>query len=48
MYQQILPLIPVGASPINEIASVFRDEKKWTYFILGHPVYKHNAGDTCG
>lgn len=46
MYQQILPLIPSGASPINEIASVFRDEKKWTYFVFGHPIYKHNAGDT--
>jgi hypothetical protein len=46
MYQAILPLIPEGASRINEVAAVFRDDKDWTYFSYHHPVYKHRAGDT--
>lgn len=37
--------MPAGATPINEIISVWRDEQRWTYFIGSHPVYSHAAGD---
>lgn len=43
--QTILPLVPAGATPINEILSVWREEDRWTYFIGSHPVYSHGAGD---
>ncbi|MCP3943459.1 MAG: hypothetical protein GY710_18535 [Desulfobacteraceae bacterium] len=32
MSQQILPIIPKGTTPINDIVSVWRDEEKWVYF----------------
>ena len=37
--------MPAGATPINEILSVWRDEERWTYFIGSHPVYSHGATD---
>lgn len=37
--------MPAGATPINEILSVWRDEQRWTYFIGSHPVYSHEATD---
>lgn len=43
--QTILPLVPAGATPINEILSVWRDEKRWTYFIGSHPICSHDAAD---
>jgi len=45
MPQLILPLIPQGASAINQRVSVFRDEDSWTYFIGAYPVYWHRNGD---
>ena len=33
MPQQILPLIPRGATEINGLVSVWRDEERWTYFV---------------
>lgn len=43
--QTILPLVPEGATPINEILSVFRDKDTWTYFMGSYPVYSHAHGD---
>ncbi len=43
--QTILPLVPEGATPINEILSVWRDDSRWTYFIGSHPVYSHACDD---
>ena len=48
MYQAILPLIPEGASRINDFVSVYRGEKSWTYFSYDQPVYRHDAGDRIG
>jgi transposase len=45
MPQQILPLIPRGATQINGLVSVFRDETNWTYFLATHPIYSHKQGD---
>lgn len=45
MSQMILPLIPKGATQINGLVSVWRDDKKWTYFVGLCPVYCHDADD---
>lgn len=45
--QIILPLIPPGASKINDIVSVYRQENRWTYFISTYPIYSHDADDLC-
>jgi transposase len=45
MLQQILPLIPRGATQINGLVSVWRDEHCWTYFIGAHPIYSHKNTD---
>jgi transposase len=45
MPQQILPLIPHGATEINGLVSVWRDEERWTYFIGTYPIYSHDKTD---
>lgn len=45
MPQQILPLIPRGATQINGLVSVWRDEERWTYFIGTYPIYSHDKTD---
>jgi len=45
MPQQILPLIPRGATQINRFVSVWRDDEKWTYFLATNPIYSHRAND---
>jgi len=45
MPQQILPLIPRGATEINGLVSVWRDEERWTYFVGTYPIYSHRKRD---
>ena len=45
MPQQILPLIPSGATQINGLISVWRDDEIWTYFYATHPIYSHRKND---
>jgi len=45
MQQTILPLIPNGSTKINEIVNVYREEKKWTYFLAQFPIYSHDPKD---
>ena len=45
MPQQILPLIPRGATQINDLVSVFRDDTNRTYFYSTHPIYSHKKED---
>jgi transposase len=45
MPQLILPLIPRGATQINGLVSVFRDDTDWTYFLSTIPIYSHKQGD---
>jgi len=45
MPQQILPLIPRGATEINGLVSVWGDEHCWTYFIGTYPIYSHKKTD---
>ncbi len=43
--QVILPCIPRGATEINNIVGVFRDDNTWTYFLGGYPIHSHKADD---
>lgn len=45
--QQILPLIPHGATVISENLCVERRTDKWTYSYGGVAVFSHSADDTC-
>jgi len=45
MPQQILPLIPRGATQINGLVSVYRDGTSWTYFLSTYPIYSHTEND---
>jgi hypothetical protein len=45
MSQQILPLIPPGATEISGLVSVWRDEERWTYFLGTYPIYSHDKTD---
>ncbi|MCD6198664.1 MAG: MarR family transcriptional regulator [Deltaproteobacteria bacterium] len=43
--QLILPTIPQGATEINHLVCVWRDETRWTYYHGCHPVFTHPPGD---
>ena len=43
--QLMLPIIPYGASEINEKVCIWRGEDRWTYFLGTHPIYSHHASD---
>ncbi len=45
MLQALLPLIPDGATPINDRISVTRQDGQWTYFCGIAPVFQHAEGD---
>ena len=45
MPQALLPMIPDGATPINELISVVRQGGGWTYFCGVQPVFQHAEGD---
>ena len=45
MPQGWLPIIPTGATPINDVLSVVCEEKQWFYFCGPHPVFFHDEGD---
>ncbi len=45
MPQQILPLIPRGATQINGLVSVYREGTNWTYFLSTYPIYSHAEND---
>ncbi len=43
--QALLPLIPNGASSINDRISVIRDDGEWTYFCGVDPIFRHPEED---
>src|SRR3989339_1693661 len=45
MPQLMLPLISPGASRISDLISVYRDDKRWTYYFGLHPIYVHEGTD---
>jgi transposase len=45
MPQALLPIIPAGATPINDVISVVREGSQWTYFYGVHPVFHHPEDD---
>ena len=45
MPQALLPMIPDGATPINDLISVVRQNNRWTYFCGVQPVFQHAEDD---
>lgn len=45
MPQALLPLIPDGATPLNDLVSVVRENGEWTYFLGVRPVFAHPEED---
>jgi hypothetical protein len=45
MTQTLLPLIPDGATRINDVVNVVRDGDQWTYFHGAHPIFSHSQDD---
>ena len=45
MPQALLPIIPDGATPINDRISVVRAGRQWTYFCGIQPVFQHAVDD---
>ena len=45
MPQALLPLVPHGATPINDSLSVVRQQGQWTYFLGVRPVFGHDEED---
>lgn len=45
MPQALLPIIPAGATPINDLMSVVREGGQWTYFCGFQPVFEHAEDD---
>ena len=45
MPQTLLPLIPDGATHINDVISVVQDDDQWTYFYGVQPVFSHPPDD---
>ena len=43
--QALLPLIPGGATRINDRISVVRENQEWTYFCGTDPVFRHPEKD---
>ena len=45
MPQTLLPLIPDGATQINDVVSVVREDDQWTYFYGVQPIFSHPQDD---
>jgi transposase len=45
MQQLILPAIPSGATEINGLTAIWRDELRWTYYLGCYPLYTHPPDD---
>ena len=45
MPQALLPMVPPGATPVNDRISVVREEGGWTYFCGIQPVFQHPEED---
>jgi hypothetical protein len=41
MPQALLPLVPAGATAINDFFSVVREDGQWAYFLGVRPVFQH-------
>jgi transposase len=43
--QALLPIVPDGATPVNDCVSILRENEQWTYFYGLHPVFAHEERD---
>lgn len=48
MQQLIMPLIPSGATEINEKVSIFEEASMIHYFVFGVPIFEHHIKDRTG
>ena len=46
MPQALLPIIPPGATAINDVVSVVFEQQQWTYFCGIQPVFRHPMDDS--
>ena len=45
MPQALLPLVPDGATTINDRISLVRENGEWTYFYGVDPIFRHPETD---
>jgi hypothetical protein len=45
MKQTLLPLVPDGATPVNDLISVVNQNDQWTWFYGARPVFGHPQRD---
>ena len=45
MPQALLPLVPDGATTINDRISIVRENGQWTYFYGVDPIFRHPETD---
>ena len=43
--QTLLPLVPDGATPVNDLISVVKEQDQWTWFYGTRPVFGHPQSD---
>jgi len=43
--QALLPVIPDGATAVNNLVSILQENGQWTYFYGLHPVFAHEERD---
>jgi transposase-like protein len=43
--QTLLPLVPDGATPINDLVSVVQDSGRWSYSVGVYPIFAHPVDD---
>ncbi len=41
--QVLLPCFQRGATEINNMVAVFRNDNTWTYFLGGYPIHAHKG-----
>jgi transposase len=45
MPQTLLPLVPDGATPVNDLVSVVQRNGDWTYLLGVYPIFNHPVDD---
>jgi transposase len=45
MAQSLLPLVPDGATPVNDFISVVQEDGQWTWFAGVLPIFSHQQDD---
>ncbi len=43
--QALLPLVPDGSTPVNDLVSIVKRDDEWTWFYGARPVFAHRQDD---